>query len=154
MQSTDDVSAKLDKPVLKEGSTGDAVEELQELLKKYNTYTGAIDGAFGPLTKKGVIAFQHRVFLKEDGIVADNTWRALFKGAPVDMPILKKGSKGDLVETVQNILKSSKDYNGAIDGEFGSKLERAVKKLQERTELPHDGIVEDRTWFELSKIPH
>lgn len=154
MQSSNDVSAKLNKPVLKEGSTGDAVKELQQLLKKYNTYTGAIDGAFGSVTKKGVIAFQHRVFIKEDGIVADNTWRALFKGAPVDMPILKKGSKGDLVKTVQNLLKSSKDYNGAIDGEFGSKLERAVKELQERTELPDDGIVEDRTWFELSKIAH
>ncbi len=154
MQSTNDVSAQLNKPVLKEGSTGDAVEELQELLKKYNTYTGAIDGEFGPITKKGVIAFQHRVFLKEDGIVADTTWRALFKGAPVDLPILKKGSKGDLVKTVQNLLKSTKDYNGAIDGEFGSKLEHSVKNLQERTKLPHDGIVEDRTWFELSKIPH
>ncbi len=154
MQTTNDVSAQLNKPVLKEGSTGEDVEELQELLKKYNTYTDAIDGEFGPLTKKGVIAFQHRVFLKEDGIVADTTWRALFKGAPVDMPILKKGSKGEGVKTVQNILKSSKDYNGAIDGEFASKLERAVKDLQKRTLLPHDGIVEDRTWFELSKIPH
>jgi hypothetical protein len=26
--------------------------------------------------------------------------------------------------------------------------------LQKRTELPDDGIVEDRTWFELSKIAH
>jgi peptidoglycan hydrolase-like protein with peptidoglycan-binding domain len=154
MESTNDVSAQLNKPVLKEGSTGDAVKELQELLKKYDTYAGAIDGLFGPLTKKGVIAFQHRVFLEEDGIVDDNAWRALFKGAPVDMPILKKGSKGDLVIIVQNILKSTKDYNGAIDGEFASKLERAVKHLQKRTELPDDGIVEDRTWFELSKIAH
>jgi len=154
MQSSHDVSAKLNKPVLKEGSKGDAVKELQELLKKYKIYTGAIDGEFGPLTTKGVIAFQHRVFLKEDGIVADITWQALFKGAPVGMPILKKGSKGDLVKTVQNLLKSHKDYNGAIDGEFGSKLERAVKELQKRTELPDDGIVEDRTWFELSKIDH
>jgi len=154
MEAVKDVSAQLNKPVLKEGSTGDAVKELQELLKKYHTYTCAIDGLFGPLTKKGVIDFQHRVFLKEDGIVGDRTWRALFKGAPVDMPILKKGSKGDLVIIVQNILKSTKDYNGAIDGEFASKLERAVKHLQERTELPDDGIVEDRTWFELSKIAH
>lgn len=154
METINDVSAQLNKPVLKEGSKGDAVKELQKLLKKYNTYTGAIDGEFGPITKKGVIAFQHRVFLKEDGIVADTTWRALFKGAPVDLPILKKGSKGDLVKTVQNILKSTKDYNGVIDGEFAYKLEAAVKDLQKRADLPHDGIVEDRTWFELSKIPH
>jgi hypothetical protein len=35
------------------------------------------------------------MFLLQDGIVGDKTWRSLFKGAPVDIPVLKKGSKGD-----------------------------------------------------------
>ncbi|MEI2579779.1 peptidoglycan-binding domain-containing protein [Scytonema sp. PRP1] len=146
--------AQLDRPELREGSRGEAVKELQNLLKKYELYTGAIDGIFGPATTKAVKAFQHRVFLKEDGIVADKTWRALYKGAPVDMPILKKGSKGDLVVTIQKILLTTKDYSGSADGDFGVRTETAVKAFQKRVGLPQDGVVGDRTWFEFSKINH
>ncbi|MBW4634954.1 MAG: peptidoglycan-binding protein [Iphinoe sp. HA4291-MV1] len=146
--------AQLNKPELKEGSRGEEVKELQDLLQRYKLYTGAIDGIFGPATTKAVKAFQHRVFLKEDGIVGDKTWRALYKGAPVDMPVLKKGSKGDLVVTIQKILQTTKDYHGKVDGDFNSRTEDAVKAFQKRVGLTQDGIVGDRTWFELSKIDH
>ena len=146
--------AQLNKPVLKEGSRGEAVKELQDLLQEYELYTGAIDGIFGSVTTKAVKAFQHRVFLKEDGIVADKTWWALFKGGPVDMPTLKRGSKGDLVITIQKILLITNDYSGNVDGDFGVRTETAVKAFQKRVGLPQDGIVGDRTWFEFSKISH
>ncbi|MBW4499336.1 MAG: peptidoglycan-binding protein [Scytonema hyalinum WJT4-NPBG1] len=146
--------AQLNKPELKEGSRGEAVKELQDLLQEYELYTGAIDGIFGPATTKAVKAFQHRVFLKEDGIVGDKTWRALFKGGPVDMPILKRGSKGDLVTTIQKILLITNDYSGNVDGDFGVRTETAVKAFQKRVGLPQDGVVGDRTWFEFSKIHH
>jgi peptidoglycan hydrolase-like protein with peptidoglycan-binding domain len=146
---------KLRKPVLTEGSTGANVKELQILLKdSYHLYTDTIDGVFGVNTRNAVKAYQHRVFLNEDGIVEDKTWQALYKGAPIDMPILKEGDKGDLVMLIQKILIGSKDYKGKIDGKFGSDTEKAVKALQKRTGLPTDGIVEDRTWYELSKLPH
>jgi hypothetical protein len=38
MTSTFDATAQLQKPVLKEGSKGEAVKELQRLLLKYNAY--------------------------------------------------------------------------------------------------------------------
>jgi peptidoglycan hydrolase-like protein with peptidoglycan-binding domain len=41
---------------------------------------------------------------------------------------------------------------GAIDGDFGNRLEKAVRQLQKNTGLPVDGVVGERTWFELSKI--
>ncbi|MBW4666775.1 MAG: peptidoglycan-binding protein [Cyanomargarita calcarea GSE-NOS-MK-12-04C] len=146
---------KLNKPVLTEGSSGANVKELQILLKdSYHLYTDAIDGVFGANTRNAVKAYQHRVFLNEDGIVEDKTWLALYKGAPIGMPILKEGDKGDLVMLVQKIVIGSKDYRGKIDGKFGSDTEKAVKALQKRTGLPTDGIVEDRTWYELSKLPH
>jgi peptidoglycan hydrolase-like protein with peptidoglycan-binding domain len=34
----------------------------------------------------------------------------------------------------------------------GNRLEKAVRQLQKNTGLPVDGVVDDRTWFELSKI--
>ncbi|MBD2776515.1 peptidoglycan-binding domain-containing protein [Iningainema tapete] len=168
MTSTTDSSnfaAQLNKPVLKEGSRGEAVKELQKLLLKYGAFVylgsnGAcvfpgeevIDGIFGLRTTKAVKIFESKMFLPQDGIVEDRTWRSLYKGAPVDMPILKKGSKGELIKRIQERLAVGDYYNGAIDGDFGSRTETAVKGLQTRTGLPVDGVIGDRTWFELSKI--
>ena len=146
--------AKLNKPLLQQGSQGDAVRELQNLLTTQGTYKGAIDGIFGSKVKQAVIDFQHRVFLVEDGIVGALTWQALFSGAPVNMPVLSQGSRGNRVVLLQNLLKSTKDYLGAIDGDFGPRTKTGVQAFQKRSGLVADGIVGDRTWFALSKIPH
>ena len=151
-QST--ANAQINKPILKQGDTGEAVKELQKLLTNLGTYTGSIDGLFGPAVKKAVITFQHRVFLAEDGIVGSLTWQALYTGGPVNMPVLSLGSKGKAVSTLQGLLKTTKDLKGAIDGQFGSQTKTAVQAFQKRSGLVADGVVGDRTWFALSKVPH
>jgi peptidoglycan hydrolase-like protein with peptidoglycan-binding domain len=161
MTSTTAAAAQLNKPVLKEGSKGDAVKELQKLLLDKGYYdtceqqasASVIDGIFGKSTTGAVRFFQVGVFLTGDGIVGDRTWRALFKGAPVDMPTLTLGSTNtELVKIVQQKLIFSDDYQGKIDGQFGAKTATAVKALQKRTGLTVDGVVGERTWFELSKV--
>lgn len=147
-------NAQLNKPLLQQGDKGEAVKELQKLLTNLGTYTGSIDGIFGSVVKKAVIAFQHRVFLVEDGIVGSLTWQALYAGGPVNMPILSQGSLGKTVLTLQGLLKTTKDYNGAIDGEFGFQTKTAVQAFQKYSGLVPDGIVGDRTWYALSKVPH
>jgi N-acetyl-anhydromuramyl-L-alanine amidase AmpD len=57
--------------VLKLGSSGPLVAQLQELLSLKP------DGIFGPITETKVKAFQTRAGLKSDGIVGPVTWRAL-----------------------------------------------------------------------------
>jgi len=153
-QATTQAQAQLNKPVLKKGSKGKDVEELQKLLTHWDVYTGPINGTFGPQTEQGVIAFQHRVFLLEDGIVGDLTWQALYSGTPVNMPVLKRGSKGQAVTTVQTVLQLTRDYTSTIDGDFGPRTETAVKAFQTRSNLRNDGVVEDKTWYALSKVPH
>ncbi|MEA5596236.1 peptidoglycan-binding protein [Rivularia sp. UHCC 0363] len=157
---------QLNKPVLKKGSTGETVKELQKLLLDYGMYVylysngacafpagvEAIDGVFGSETEKAVKLFQGKMFLVQDGVVGNKTWQALYKGAPVDMPILKKGSTGSLVKQMQERIAIGGYNVGAIDGIFGSQTESAVRNLQQNTGLPVDGIVGDRTWFEISKI--
>ncbi len=156
---------QLNKPVLKIGSQGEAVKELQQLLLDYGMYvysddSGAcvypgievIDGIFGSKTEAAVKLFQVKMFLVQDGIVGNKTWRALYKGAPIDMPLLKKGSTGPLVKQMQERIAIGGYYVGIIDGIFGPQTELAVKNLQQNTGLPVDGIVGDRTWFEISKI--
>ncbi len=146
--------AQLNKPVLRRGSKGKDVAELQQLLTHWGTFNGPINGNFGPQTEKGVIDFQHRVFLVEDGIVGQLTWQALYTGAPVNMPVLQRGSQGEAVKTLQRVLQLTRDYSSTIDGNFGSLTENAVKAFQKRSNLQDDGIVEDDTWYALSKVPH
>ena len=68
------------------------------------------------------------------------------------MPELKKGSKGEMVKKAQRILKSTSDYIGYVDGDFGSFMEAALQSFQRRNKLPVTGIIDDYTWDALKKI--
>ena len=66
-------------PTLQEGSTGEVVRRLQQILTngapgQWNTTPGAIDGNFGPNTKASVKAFQVWGGVTSDGVVGDQTW--------------------------------------------------------------------------------
>ncbi len=63
-------------PVLRRGSQGDIVGELQELLNRKGLAI-AIDQNFGPATELAIAEFQRRAGLTVDGIVGQATWDAL-----------------------------------------------------------------------------
>ena len=54
---------------------------------------------------------------------------------------LRRGSRGDLVTTLQKRLKTWGYYTGNVDGIFGSQTEQAVKYFQRKNGLVVDGIV-------------
>ena len=67
------------------GSTGDAVRGVQEVIKFHDQSDGEgppvqIDGVFGPRTDAFVRGFQTAVGTPSDGIVGPITWRALVSG--------------------------------------------------------------------------
>ena len=62
-----------------------------------------------------------------------------------DAAVLKKGSKGDDVVTLQKKLKQWGYYDGAVDGIFGSGTEKAVQYFQRKNGLTADGIVGTKT---------
>lgn len=68
--------------------------------------------------------------------------------APIEptRPILRRGSKGDAVTTVQRLL------NVARDGDFGPITEAAVKGFQRQAGLTSDGIVGPVTWSEFDSL--
>jgi len=68
------------RPMLRVGSTGPAVAELQQKLGV------AADGQFGPKTHAAVIAFQQSSGLGADGVVGPMTWSALDGAAPAATP--------------------------------------------------------------------
>ena len=63
--------------VLKSGSSGSEVKEVQRRLKLWGYYNGSVDGVFGAGTKKAVIAFQKKNGLTADGVVGKATYKAL-----------------------------------------------------------------------------
>ncbi|MBD1826141.1 peptidoglycan-binding protein [Microcoleus vaginatus GB1-A2] len=141
------------KPQLQLGSQGKAVLELEQLLTKLQLYRHPAKGIFNQAVQFSVKLFQFRFFLSPDGIVGPLTWQALYTEAPVNMPVLRFGSSGQAVATVQEVLKMSQHYGGKIDGDFATLTEKAVRAFQKSFGIEADGIVNQETWTALSQIP-
>ena len=63
--------------ILRQGSKGSAVAELQQLLQSKGFYSGKIDSDFGAGTLNGVLKFQNANGLVADGIVGSSSWAKL-----------------------------------------------------------------------------
>lgn len=59
--------------------------------------------------------------------------------------VLKQGSKGETVKTLQQKLKNWGYYTGAVDGIYGAKTVAAVKSFQKKNGLTVDGIAGAKT---------
>jgi len=86
MQVTLDPNAPTPPPVLRSGSQGEEVWQLQERLQALGYYTSAVDGQFGPGTRTAVIAFQRQHGLDADGIVGEGTKAVLYSESAQPKP--------------------------------------------------------------------
>ncbi|MQR95818.1 N-acetylmuramoyl-L-alanine amidase [Fictibacillus phosphorivorans] len=152
--------------VLKNGSTGQRVLDLQNKLKRAG-YTLLADGIYGPNTEKAVRAFQNKYKLAVDGVAGPNTIEkldAVLKpstkptkpvapipsnsngSAVVPYPgyVIKRGTTDRA-----NVSRIQRALNIAADGNFGPQTESAVKAYQKRKGLTVDGIVGQATWNTL-----
>lgn len=79
------------------------------------------------------------------------------KNVNIEMPILRKGSSGNAVKTLQRLLRQLQYVNLdgktllIVDGHFGSNTEAAVKRYQQKHLNGVDGIVGIKTWNKLLK---
>ncbi len=147
--------------VLKVGSTGSQVTDLQNKLKKAGTFHAEATGYFGPVTEKAVKGFQKAKKLQVTGTATKETLDALdgLTEKVVSSPstgedygdLLKKGSTGSLVKELQSKLKAIGLYSGSLDGDFGNGTEQAVRNFQSRNKLTVDGIVGPATWEKLKQ---
>lgn len=64
-------------------------------------------------------------------------------------PVLQRGSKGDAVKTLQQLLNKS-GVKCATDGDFGPKTEAAVKEFQTKVGLEATGVVNHKTWAKVN----
>lgn len=86
MQVTLDPDAATAPPVLRSGSQGEEVWQLQTRLQELGYYTTAVDGQFGQGTKSAVMAFQRVNGLDVDGIVGEGTKAALYADSAIPKP--------------------------------------------------------------------
>lgn len=132
-------------PIERRGKQTQNVWTVQYLLRSRG-YSLAVDGIFGRQTENRVRRFQRAHDLRVDGIVGPATWRHLIRR-------VARGSRGDAVRAAQSNLCAHGYYQG-LDGIFGARTERAVRRFQSHEGLVRDGIVGTRTWQELVRRIH
>lgn len=165
---------------LKTGSTGLDVQTIQTYLERIRRNYPAIPaitdemGVFGKSTKSAVSKFQSIFNLTSDGIVGKATWyklsylytsvtrlaeldsegTSLGIGTVPPGSVLRLGSSGQDVITLQYLLNVAAEFNSAIpapaqDGIFGRETQQSVAAFQSAAGLAPDGIVGPLTWQAL-----
>lgn len=163
--------------LLKQGSTGDAVSQMQYFLNFVSQYYKEVppingDSIFGVSTLDSVIQFQKKFGLDVDGIVGKQTWDKIYsvykdiingsnkpEGDGYEYPgyILKQGSRGNVISKLQTYLSAIADKypsikNINVDGIFGKATNQAVIDFQKCFELNSDGIVGPLTWEKIVQV--
>ena len=94
---------------------------------------------------------KHTVVVLDNGSAAGSTTTAAATTYTVALPLLKKGSTGDTVKSLQILLVGFGYSCGkaGVDGDFGSGTENAVLCFQEDNGLTVDGHVGPKTWRKL-----
>lgn len=70
----------------------------------------------------------------------------------IEAAVLKEGSRGSDVKTVQDKLRRWGYYTGSVDGIYGPKTKEAVKYFQRKNGLTADGIVGKKTFEALGMM--
>lgn len=98
------------KPILKIGSTGKDVKELQSNLNNRG-YNLAVDGIFGTNTLSAVKGYQASNNLAVDGIVGNNTWGSLIQPTQSTTTATKPQTTPTPTPTTSDGFKPSETYN-------------------------------------------
>lgn len=138
--------------VLRLGSSGEAVTQLQSFLKVRGYRVGPVDGTFSPATEAAVRAFQTRQALVVDGVVGPATRGAISRLAALPGfaelldatgPILKLGVRGPGVVELKRWLRAAGYDPGARPYRrmFDEATDAAVRAFQGAQGLTVDGQV-------------
>lgn len=138
--------------ILRKGSQGSRVSQLQQDLKTLGFYSAEITGNIGSKTEAAIMAFQRKNGLTADGIAGPDTLDAI--AAKVGKSSgsssssgsgLHLESTGSAVSALQQNLTTLGYYYGDITGHYGSMTEAAVRKFQKARGLTADGVAGSTT---------
>jgi N-acetylmuramoyl-L-alanine amidase len=149
---------------IRRGARGAAVAEIRSILATLGLLTtapktsaGSRRTEFDADTELAVRAFQQSRGLSVDGIVADETWRALDAarwklGARPLYPNVGAPLVGDDVRQLQERLLEMGYNVGRTDGVFGNRTARALSQFQREQGLLPDGVCGPATMAALRRL--
>ena len=163
--------------VLRSGSTGTAVRELQFYLYLMSAYersipSVSIDGRFGPDTERAVQAYQRFAGLSVDGIVGRTTWTSLYghasqlrssgpvvtlKRLPYPGTPLTVGSSGEAVLYYSLLLQRIAYYFSSVEAppladQYTAETAAATRSAQQLLALAQTGIADADTWAAVEAL--
>ena len=163
--------------ILRRGSSGTAVRELQFYLYLLSAYessipTVSIDGSFGAATENAVRAYQRFAGLTVDGIVGRATWESLYdkasalrssgpvvtlKRLPYPGKPLTVGSEGSDVLYYTILLRRIAYYFESVEAPplatgYIGETAAATRSAQALLGLPETGIADAETWTAVEAL--
>ncbi len=163
--------------ILRRGSSGTAVRELQFYLYLLSAYESSIpavgiDGSFGAATENAVRAYQRFAGLTVDGIVGRATWESLYgkasalrssgpvvtlKRLPYPGKPLTVGSEGSDVLYYTILLRRIAYYFESVEAPplatgYTGETAAATRSAQALLGLPETGIVDAETWTAVEAL--
>ena len=163
--------------VLRNGSSGTAVRELQFYLYLMSAYESSIpavniDGQFGSATETAVRAYQRFAGLTVDGVVGRTTWDSLYGKAsqlrssgpvvtlerlPYPGTPLTVGSSGNAVLYYTILLQRIAYYfssveNPPLSDQYTDETASATRSAQALLELPQTGVADADTWTAVEAL--
>ncbi|HYN97048.1 MAG TPA: N-acetylmuramoyl-L-alanine amidase [Pilimelia sp.] len=146
---------------IRRGEHGPAVVEIRAILIGLDLLTappaGTDDGTFDDATERAVRAFQQGRGLTVDGVVNEETWRALDAarwrlGARTLYQAVSEPLVGEDVRALQERLLEMGYDVGRADGVYGPRTARAVAQFQREVGLPPDGACGPHTMAALRRL--
>ena len=163
--------------ILRRGSSGTAVRELQFYLYLLSAYESSIpavgiDGSFGAATENAVRAYQRFAGLTVDGIVGRATWESLYgkasalrssgpvvtlKRLPYPGQPLTVGSEGSDVLYYTILLRRIAYYFESVEAPplatvYTGETAVATRSAQALLGLPETGIADAETWTAVEAL--
>lgn len=138
------------------GSVGPDVADIQRRLGELDLPCDDDPAVFGPATRSAVRIFQQQRGLSSDGVVGDDTWRALvgasFRLGDRMLYVTRPMLQGDDVRDLQRHLNRLGFDAGYEDGLYGPQTFDAVREFQLNVGLDVDGIAGPSTIALLGRL--
>lgn len=144
--------------LIRRGQSHKGVADLQSRLEQLGLVIdpSELGRTFGPSTEMAVKEFQQSHGLDVDGLVGENTWRALVESswALGDRPLRLSQPflRGDDVASLQAQLNALGFAAGKHDGIFGLGTANALREFQRNLAVDEDGIVGHETLRALERL--
>ncbi|TAD78702.1 MAG: hypothetical protein EA001_06470 [Oscillatoriales cyanobacterium] len=130
------------------GDAGPSVARLQRQLQRLGTYSGPLDGRFGPATAVALTAFQRSRGLYSKPAVDMATRQALLEATERDGTLaanLQLGDRGPSTVELQQILERLGFLAVEPNGQFDNSTRRALEAFQRSMRLSATGNVDSVT---------